>query len=278
MANWTNTVLALSTLSGYWKLNETSGTTADDAKNTLDGTYIGSPTLNNTGVPFVDDAVTSLTPAFDGTNNKLVKILTTPQTSSGNYNFTFGCWMKSAADTEQYALSVTADSVSRVHSIGMYTNGRIQIYSSSSTNLNRLHTTADYDINNTDFSPAVKWHFIIGTFNHQGGVTTNKLYVNATEIVDGVNGTRTNSNNISMDGVNRKIVIGLKEHGASPTYSFRVSGNVCEAFWCTSVLTQGDITALYNAAITEAPSEGGINQQSLISNLLYNNDSLGLGF
>lgn len=62
-------------LIGYWKLNEPSGTTADDVSTTnADGTYSGTFTLGQTGI---GDGLTST--LFDGTSGRVS--LATPLTS-----------------------------------------------------------------------------------------------------------------------------------------------------------------------------------------------------
>ncbi len=53
-------------LVSFWRLNETSGTTADDANDVADGAYVNGPTLNVAGIQTSDsDSAAS----FDGTND-----------------------------------------------------------------------------------------------------------------------------------------------------------------------------------------------------------------
>ncbi len=53
-------------LVSFWRLNETSGTTANDASDLADGTYVNGPTLNVTGLQTSDNDPAA---SFDGTND-----------------------------------------------------------------------------------------------------------------------------------------------------------------------------------------------------------------
>lgn len=81
------TVLALPGLLRYYKLNETSGTTATDSKSGINGTYAGSPSLAQKAI--ADDA--ALSPQFDGTND--VISAATTGLPSGNSSVYLGGWV-----------------------------------------------------------------------------------------------------------------------------------------------------------------------------------------
>ena len=71
----------------YWKLDETSGTTATDSSgNSRSGTYTNSPTLNQTALINEGKSVD-----FDGTNDYCKYTL--PSNFTGS--FTMECWINS---------------------------------------------------------------------------------------------------------------------------------------------------------------------------------------
>jgi hypothetical protein len=93
---------------GYWKLNESSGTTAaDDSGNSRNGTYVNTPTLS----------VTSLLPATGGTAVSFAggssERVTVAHNSAFNLastsaQFTFECWVKLDSPSSA-ALQIIAD-------------------------------------------------------------------------------------------------------------------------------------------------------------------------
>jgi hypothetical protein len=68
----------------YWRLGESSGTTAADETGTYPGTYVGSPTLGVTGAVAGNTAV-----LFNGTSQYVQRDITI-----SNYPVTLECWVK----------------------------------------------------------------------------------------------------------------------------------------------------------------------------------------
>lgn len=99
--SYSATVLALSPL-GYWRLDETSGTTAADSSgNNHPETISGSPTLGVTGLIKNDPSTAYL---FDGSTSQLVSTaFPTPALP-----FSVECWMKMPAGNASGALFYTA--------------------------------------------------------------------------------------------------------------------------------------------------------------------------
>lgn len=86
-SNYATKLAALSPTS-RWDLDETSGTVADDAITTNDGTYVNSPTLNQTGVPFVSGSKAVQHAAASSHDTTL------PLGISLNTDFWFSAWIK----------------------------------------------------------------------------------------------------------------------------------------------------------------------------------------
>jgi hypothetical protein len=66
ISGYEGTILSTSGLQSYWRLGESSGTTATDLAGTTDGTYTNAPTLGQPGA-LTSDSDTAV--SFDGTND-----------------------------------------------------------------------------------------------------------------------------------------------------------------------------------------------------------------
>lgn len=144
----------------YWRLGESSGTTAADETGSYNGTYVGSPTLGVAGV-FVGNT------AFTSASNKRME-----QNSgvvSGVLPFTLEAWVKTSTTTNQNIL-VVGNSVTRSSGISVapttglaiaYTNGSGGTYYSVSGGFVRTG----------------QWMHVVGVFESTG----IKVYLNGIE-------------------------------------------------------------------------------------------------
>ena len=114
-----------STLIGYWPLNETSGTTADDVSNTnANGTYAGTFTLNQAGIGDGSKAA-----SFNGGRVSLATPIIALNAAFNPLKGTMFCWAKMAN------AGVWTDGVSRIlFEIGVDANNRIFFNKSAANN------------------------------------------------------------------------------------------------------------------------------------------------
>lgn len=112
-------------LIAYWKLGETSGTTADDSSATgADGVYSGTYTLNQTGIG--DYSRSTL---FAGGRVSLAANIATLDTPFDPLAGTIFCWAKISA------VGVWTDGTSRIiFELGADANNRVFIYKNSVSN------------------------------------------------------------------------------------------------------------------------------------------------
>jgi hypothetical protein len=89
--------------SGYWRLGETSGTTASALTGTTNGTYTGSPALGVSSLVGDTDTATY----FDGTDDYVD--LGDTYDFAGSSQFTVECWLNPTAPTAQYRRFVTKE-------------------------------------------------------------------------------------------------------------------------------------------------------------------------
>jgi hypothetical protein len=87
--DYDSTILGTSGLVNYWRLGETSGTTATDSQGTSNGTYVGAPALGQTGAIAGD---TNKAARFDGVNDTVDVADTTALRLNGSWSVEF--WAK----------------------------------------------------------------------------------------------------------------------------------------------------------------------------------------
>lgn len=211
-------------LLGYWKLDETGGTTAADSSgNSRNGTYSG-PTLNST--PFTDG---SPAPSFDGVND-YVNVYGTSLASAMNFNQgTLSFWVKADA-------TFLASTTSGVNTLLMDTgaaNG-IQIFKSSTANtffFRRYEASTNRTVTVTMSSSS--WTHFLFTWNVSGNAIT--AYINGSS-----SGTPSTAANVTATLASTRAVIGV----ASTSANLPWKGGLAQiALWDT-VLSGGEISAL----------------------------------
>lgn len=92
-ANYRSTILGTPGLTNYYRLDETSGTVANDLKGTLNGTYVGPPLLNQTGlISASGDSDAGIN--VDALSHYITLSPSSPLSFGAATNFTFECWLK----------------------------------------------------------------------------------------------------------------------------------------------------------------------------------------
>jgi hypothetical protein len=154
----------------YWRLGETSGTTAVDEMGMYDGTYVGSPTLGQAGA--VGPA-----PVFDGVDDE-VSLL--PFGISGNTPRTIEAWIKpgSAAGIRCIVYTGSTGSGARAR-FSVYFNVQV------ANNIYLLTDSADYHTSANSITRDV-WSHLAVSYDGSGitsGVGSSiKIYINGSSM------------------------------------------------------------------------------------------------
>jgi hypothetical protein len=218
-ATYTATVLADAPVA-YWRLGETSGTVAEDAVGSLDGTYAATGvTLNRPGALTGD---VSRAVMFDpATGGNVAVNANGTVLDAGNGPLSIEAWVKKTNQNVDYGI------VSR--GIGGYylrigANNRLQLLASQTAEI--VHSTVTIT--------GTGWHHVVATKN---GVAV-KLYV------DGVDVTGTVSN-ATLVNPNDSFHIG-SDTGANEI----IDGTLDEVAIYRSVLSASRVLAHYTAGVT----------------------------
>lgn len=150
----------------YWRLGESSGTTAADETGNWDGTYVNSPTLGEPGA-IAGDSDTSV--LFDSANNERVDC---GQPHANHSEVTLECWVKTTATgTREDAMTADSD------------DARNWQFYVRAQDFGQAHfTKIGSGITHLDGTIAVNdgdWHHIVGTYDG----STMRLYVDGVEDV-----------------------------------------------------------------------------------------------
>ncbi len=120
----------------YWRLGESSGTTAADDLTAHPATYTGSPTLGSTGALNAD---TNKAPTLDGVNDRVDAPNTAGYFDPGTGNFSVEAWIKTTANGNEviatkgtaWELAVTSDLGKVGFARFTYANGAVTVYSTT---------------------------------------------------------------------------------------------------------------------------------------------------
>ncbi|MGC4016596.1 MAG: Calx-beta domain-containing protein [Luteolibacter sp.] len=156
-------------LRGWWKLDETSGTNADDATGRVqDGTIAGSPT-STTGI--VGNALN-----FDGVDDGIV--VGTSAALSGTGDFTVAAWVKIAPGSPQGTIIQQRDpgGFNGEYGLNVGANGTVQFYLYNGGYQFDITTPTTYGLVNDN-----QWHYVAAT---RSG-TTGTVYVDGNPLVTG---------------------------------------------------------------------------------------------
>lgn len=215
-------VMSLSPV-GYWRLGETSGTTAADSSgNGYNGTYTNGPTLNQVGGLTADENASA---SYDGSDD-YVSIGNVVNLK--NISFSVSAWAN--------LNTIAADSAI----VSKYSGGiprPFQLYYSNA----QAAFGFQYDLNKTSWSWSTGLTISTGTWYHLVGVydssaQTVTLYVNG--IIQNV---ATSATTISSDG--RPLWIGAT-NDSNPKY---FNGKIDDVALFTTALTSAQVTKLYRS-------------------------------
>jgi len=202
---------------GYYRLEETSGTTLTDIIAARNGTFVGSPTLNSTGI--VDKCV-----VFNGTN----QYGTVPYTSAYDLSsLSIEFWIKTPSATNTFKTVLSKGAGANRNYWCTLWSGNTAPHNQDGIMVFRNITTitgTSVDIPTTVRLDDNAWHHYVVTFDSSSGV--------ANAYVDGVlNNTLTG-----------KVAGG--SGGSSPTYFM---SETASTRFCSGSL---DEVAIYNYALT----------------------------
>lgn len=169
----------------WWRLGESSGTTAVDASgNGRDGTYAGSPTLGVSGL--ITDGNTAVD--LDGVNDQVTYAATV--LSSSSY-LTVECWMKLPAITGHRLFGLAG--TSNAHSLDITSGGSI-VFQVNPTGTGSANGTSATGL----ISAGVTYHIVL-TWSDVSN--TARLYVDGTQVVTATNSGAINIATVSLGAV-----------------------------------------------------------------------------
>ena len=218
--SYRDTVLGQNGLVSYWRLGETSGTTAADSKATNNGTYLNGVTLGAPGA-IANDPNTAA--AFNGTTNKI-----SLPTLSTTGDFTIEGWtyLTSASSTNQtmYGTTGNARLLARPGTPGTPTAAYAGVW---------LNGTEYYLQPNSVASNVNTWVYWVMT--RQGNTLT--LYRNGAQI-----GQRTDLPSTATANISGWI-------GAQGGNTYFLTGSIDDVAVYSSALSPAAVTNHYKAAL-----------------------------
>ena len=213
---------------GYWRLGESSGTTATAASGSPNGTYTNGPILGHSSL--VGDTDTSA--SFDLTDDYVS--LGDVYDFAGTASFTYETWINpAAADTNWHKL------VSKEMGTSPYNGWALNLRPTTSGTANtlkfeRIDNAGGVDgVSSTTVLQPGTWYHVAITYD--GSIM--KLYVNGTQEGGNIASTRSLADNTTA------LRIGGSATGAGTS----VGGTLDEVAIYTTVLDQTRIQAHYNA-------------------------------
>lgn len=226
MTAYDNTILADSPLA-YWKLSETSGTTAADSSgNGHSGTYTNSPTLGQSGLLSQDAAAGEKCVLFNGTNNYI--------------QIAAGSWQNAATYTGEAWIKPTVDQAGMI--MQSYTPEKRFMFYSAISGIALIYT----DVGATEYSLAIG----------RGVLSLNTIYhlafthdgINLQYYVNGVlMGMRPAAGNLNTTSSTPLILGGTSSYLAGYMEKVAIYG---------TALSATRIMAHYTAGIPSTPAQG----------------------
>jgi hypothetical protein len=238
LSAYTSAVLADSPI-GYWRLNETSGTTAVDySSNANNGTYSGTYALGATSPITGDPSSKALD--LTGTQETVNGYVTIPDSTPLNITgtaFTVECWIKSISpsgtSTSPYAGLYFKQASVYNYGINHDSNGMFPVLAASTTNYTGGQTTPTVANDDT-----ATWIYLVGVYN--GSVL--QLYSNGSTL----GSSATCTGNVETT-TGYSACIGNILTGSAP-YAYQWQGYVCEVAIYSTALSSTRISAHYAAA------------------------------
>ncbi len=212
-----NSIMSLSPMA-YWRLGESSGTTAFDETGTHHGTYVNNPTLGESGL-LVGDGDTAVT--FEPTEYVTVVPITGVQS--------FSCLFKSFDTTADYQ-ALANSYIDNTDRFTICINGQPADTSPMLLIANGIFVQGD-----TQVTDGLRHHCVV-SYN---GVTTDWW-------VDGIKQTNSFSGNMFSYGGGFEYISAYKYNSAVEA---RGTGTMDEVAIFPTALTQEQVIALYQASI-----------------------------
>ena len=209
-------------LIGWWKLDETSGTSASDSSgNGMTGTLTGA------GFTFSANTTTGkIGKALVFAGSKYITIPTINPYPNG---FSFTAWFKTSSTADQEIIANKNNDFWTLRYSGATWGGVNFVVYVNSTYYQAYSANANASANGN-------WHFAVGTYDNE----TARCYVDAVEA--------SNSPNTSPSGLitnsSQGAYIGIHSNGSSNPFV----GSLDDIRIYNRVLTPAEILALYNAA------------------------------
>lgn len=216
------TVTGAAGLLAYWRLQETSGTSAADSKGTDTGTYTGAPTLGATGPLTVAPTDTGVT--FNGST----QYVTASSPTSAVDNFAIECWMKAPASNSAIIVAA-ANSTSGSDGWGL---GFLNNLTLAGLLFNVVNVSSGYTFTDTN------WHHVVMT--RESG--TLKFYV------DGVQTSGTSTSTPVAPGASFTIAAQV----TSGNFSRFFPGSLSEVAVYNQALSATTVAAHYAARLAAA--------------------------
>jgi Concanavalin A-like lectin/glucanases superfamily len=178
---------------GYWRLDETSGTTAADSKGSNPGTYVNGPLLGQAGA--LPDAVNNRAASLDGVDDRI----DVPASASLNVTsqITIEAWIYPTDTSSVHPIVEYADSTRYGVHLWQYDSGT-KLFANVMDTGGNGHWLASAPV----FTPNA-WYQVALTYDGSVGV----LYVNGTEVARAVLGAFTIATNLPVN-IGRRPVVG----------------------------------------------------------------------
>lgn len=221
--SYASTVLADSP-TGYWKFNESSGTTITDYGSAgLNLTTSGSPTLGVTG-PITGDTACS----FVSASLQYASVADNSNVLQNGDVFTLECW---------YKRSATQSTFQSIMGKGTSGGARFLVDNGNHVNLTVTGGTTVYAQTGT-FTDTTNWHHLVLTKNG----STVKFYLDTVDTAGTINNTT-----VATD--TDPFLVGRKTTGLTDY----LNGSIAHvAVYVGTALSSARVTAHYNAATTAA--------------------------
>lgn len=227
-ASYSNTVLSTPGLAGYWRLNETAGTTAATSIGTVNGVYSGNPYLNQAKAT-PGDSVRSV-----GFTEAAGQVVNLPNNAFQNSTWTWEFWAYFAA------LGNTGEQHPIIHRDPSSASGARQFWIGLGSGSQRFEVSLNYNASSqfesiqSTFTPAInRWYHVVVTV--QAGVAM-RLYV------DGALNSQT-----SMAGRTPVTSVAPLRFGGVRT-NVGMGVFLDEVAFYTSPLTAAQVSEHFNAA------------------------------
>ena len=235
-ANYEEEVLADNPL-GYWRLGESSGTTASDETGNYDGSYENTPTLGEDGVPGLTPIDTSV--LFDSGSSEHVDMTnTTSLEFLHNEAFSLEAWIKTTSALDQRIVGRQLQSGNRTgYILGQVASDSGKLYFQLRESSNYI----DVRVDSTAFQDGA-WHHVVVTYDGGGAASGVTFYVDGS-----VAATTTNTDTLTTVPTAAIIFCIGARNGAAPHFD----GHIDEVAVYASELTAQQVTDHFNYYIAD---------------------------